>query len=56
MYRIGFGSLALVAVAGLHAVIASGDVPPGRPAPEISGETWINSPPLSLAIGWEAAA
>ena len=40
---------ALVAACLVLQSAAMADVPAGGPAPEISGESWINSPPLSLA-------
>jgi thiol-disulfide isomerase/thioredoxin len=41
------GFLALVAA--VFALGAGGEAGIGKPAPEISGSTWINSPPLRLA-------
>jgi hypothetical protein len=47
------GLLALAAVVGvaLKAVVeAQGGAPLDRPAPEISGGPWINSPPLAPEV------
>jgi hypothetical protein len=45
--RAAFLLAALLAVAGF-AVAARGDVKLGAPAPEVAGERWINSGPLTM--------